>query len=703
LICALVTLAVGVVIVGPAAPRAEAVSSTLLSTACPSATFIGKNGAMATTFAQGFPSGPFGTNACDGVFDIAFDNGGNVYVADQFDGSLYRFPAAGGSAAVAAHLGHALGPGAYDIAFGIGGELYGVEPFPNGNISAGAVVQLNPQSGAVERVVTNRLTLPTWMAVDPATGDLFVTNGGTGGNFSPDLWRIRDPDSTDRAHPPTVSVYGTDQAGFNQVAVAPNGSVYATTRDNRLVTFGATDTPQPAHETTIAKLPSDADAGLALGPAGGGGAPSSVFVASRNVDRIDLPSGRVSTIVVSESGGVGDMRIGPDGCLYMANSQSVVRVSNADGLCAGQSSDVASYVPTPAQVPWTLRSVAQSWFWVALLIVLLGAASTLFNATLDANLEEIQGWFAPLRSKLSRKAAAPDESDQSDEPADLEESAGSGKPAGWRGWRGLALYLFLAGIVYTVRSPSLGTFADFAVGIGVGSLVGMEVSRRRIAKRSGKIGQPVARPSTLLIATAFMIISVLASAKPGYVFGIVIGMAFVPALEEAETGAYAAFGAALALVIGLAAWLLRWPLAYPLGAHPSVFHRFVADVLAVIFVSSVCTVAFGMAPLRFLPGEKVRAWNTWAWAVLWAIGLFGLVHILESGYGYASAAQERTPTLVLGVVMLVVAVAFWAYFRRRGASTLADPQPVPEYVAAGATGSGGTDGQAGDAIDPSEV
>ena len=176
-----------------------------------------------------------------------------------------------------------------------------------------------------------------------------------------------------------------------------------------------------------------------------------------------------------------------------------------------------------------------------------------------------------------------------------------------------------------------------------------------------------------LIAGAFMLISAIASARPGYVFGIIIGVTFVPALEKSETGAYSALEAVLVLGIGLVAWLLRWPLSYGLRAHPDTFHRFVADLLAVIVVSCVCAVAFGMAPLRFLPGEKVRAWHQVAWVVLWAVGLFALLQILESGYGYASATEERTPTLVFGIVLLVLSIAFWAYFRIERQSKQSSP------------------------------
>jgi hypothetical protein len=622
------------------------------SVTCPSAVIVGKGGVVVTTVSQGFPAGPLATNPCDGEFGIAFDGHGNAYASDQLDGNLYRFSLAAPATVAPTYLSDALGPGAYDVAFAPDGDLYGVEPSTNGNISAGAVVQLNPQNGAVMRVVTDQLTLPTWLAVDPHTGDLFVTNGGSGGYFSSDLWRIQDPQSTSHSSPPSVSVYSTDPSGFSQVAVAPGGTVYALNRDDRLVRFGDAATKEPAKETVVADVPSDASGGLAIGSTG-----TSAYVIASVLDRIDLSNGHVTTLAAFKFGGAISIEMGPDGCLYSQDARSIVRFSSAGGLCipsAPSSSDVASYVPTPAQVSWSFRNIGESWFWVAVLIVLLGAASTLFNATLDANIVEIQGWFEPLRRRLRRKGAPVDQ--------------GPREPTKWRGWRGITLYLLIAGLVYTIRSPSIGTFADFAVGIAAGSIIGTEVTRRSIAKRRKKIGEPIALPSTLFVAAAFLAISALASARPGYVFGIIIGMTFVPALEDAESGAYSAFGAAFAFGIGLIAWFLRWPIAYGLDTNPNFFHRFVADVLAIIFVSSVCTVAFGMTPLRFLPGETVRKWHEAVWIVLWALGLFALVQILESGYGYASASAERTPTLVLGLVLLVVAVAFWAYFRRRKTS-----------------------------------
>jgi hypothetical protein len=78
------------------------------------------------------------------------------------------------------------------------------------------------------------------------------------------------------------------------------------------------------------------------------------------LDGIDLSNGRVTTLAVFKFGGSTSIEMGPDGCLYSQDSRSILRFSSADGLCipsAPTSSDVASYVPTPAQVSWSIRNI----------------------------------------------------------------------------------------------------------------------------------------------------------------------------------------------------------------------------------------------------------------------------------------------------------------------------------------------------------
>jgi uncharacterized repeat protein (TIGR01451 family) len=294
------------------------------SSSCVAGTPAAENGAAVSVFSSGIPSGPFGTNACDGAFGLAFDGSGNTFVSDQFNGNLYKFPSGGGTADPSTLLSDALGGGAYDLTFGTDGELYGVIPGTSTTCNCGSVVQLNPQTGAIIRTLSNTLNFPTWIATDPISGDLFFTNGASAG--SPNVYRIQDPSSSS----PTVSVYGSDSSGFTQLAFAPNGTLYALNRNNQLVSFGGTNTSQPATETIVAGVPSGGF-GLALGPISSNGTPSSVYMTeSGDITQVSLPSGTTTQL---ESGGAGDLKVGPDGCLYATNTTEVLRVTSTSGSC----------------------------------------------------------------------------------------------------------------------------------------------------------------------------------------------------------------------------------------------------------------------------------------------------------------------------------------------------------------------------------
>ena len=308
------------------------------SSACATGNPTAENGANVSVVANGFPTGPQGLNSCAGTFGIAFDGDGNLYVADQFQGSVYKFPPGGGVADPSTLIGSLLdtsgGNGLDDLTFGTDGELYGVlpdgtsgSPFCN---DCGTVVQINSQTGTIVRTLTSTLNTPAWIATDPISGDLFVGNGGSGSLFSPDIWEIQNPASAS----PTVSVYATDTNGINQFVFVPNGTLYAVTHDDRLVSFGGTNTAQPATETTIANLPS-AIASVALGPIGSNGAPSSVYVGGTNGDiyQVALPTETATQIETGAASLPIDMKAGPNGCLYAADGNNLITVSSTSGSC----------------------------------------------------------------------------------------------------------------------------------------------------------------------------------------------------------------------------------------------------------------------------------------------------------------------------------------------------------------------------------
>lgn len=51
-------------------------------------------------------------------------------------------------------------------------------------------------------------------------------------------------------------------------------------------------------------------------------------------------------------------------------------------------------------------------------------------------------------------------------------------------------------------------------------------------------------------------------------------------------------------------------------------------VLAAIFLLGVQSVVFGLIPLRFLDGDKLRNWSQLAWVLVYGAGVFFFVHLL---------------------------------------------------------------------------
>ena len=293
------------------------------SSSCNSGAPVAENGATLAVPESGFPTGPRDLNSCDGIFGMAFDGNGDLYAADQFNGDIYKFPPGGGAASPSTLLSGSSGAEIDDLTFGTDGELYAVEP------DSGSVVQLDTNTGATLRTVASGFTSPAWIATDPLTGDLFVSPGGSGTLQSNDIERISNPSGTN----PQVSTYVTDPNSWVQIAFAPNGTLYAITRDNRLVSIGGTNTTQPATESTITNVPSGS-VGLVLGPIGSDGSPTSVYVTGNgDVSEVALPSGTVTQLATGSAGVPVDAKAGPDGCIYGADNSEVIRVTSVNGNC----------------------------------------------------------------------------------------------------------------------------------------------------------------------------------------------------------------------------------------------------------------------------------------------------------------------------------------------------------------------------------
>jgi Bacterial Ig-like domain (group 1)/Thrombospondin type 3 repeat len=328
---------------------------------------IAAPGFLVTPYATGFVArnyffGGVNFSGCPGAFGIAFDGSGNLYVADNPTGNIYKFPPGGGVANSGTLLTSTpIGPSLGGLAFDMSGHLFAGRDATTGNFTTGAVLQIDPSTGAVLHTVASGLTCPTTIAVDPLSGDLFTDDTCSGsGSDNPSIFRISNPAGSS----PTTSVYTTLPGTPNAtLAFAPSGTMYVwavTASGAQIAKVSGTNGPSTP---TVSILPglsvgflgllaegmqSNGDADfLILNFPPNGNVPGGIGIADLTINPPTL-----STVLVS--GGVTNnnlFALGPDGCLYTAQGDAVFRITDTTGACEYTSVPPA---PTLALTPTTI-------------------------------------------------------------------------------------------------------------------------------------------------------------------------------------------------------------------------------------------------------------------------------------------------------------------------------------------------------------
>jgi hypothetical protein len=211
--------------------------------------------------------------------------------------------------------------------------------------------------------------------------------------------------------------------------------------------------------------------------------------------------------------------------------------------------------------------------------------------------------------------------------------------------------------------------------IGVAVLVGGTASRRFVKRVRGDEGKLRAYPAALLVAIVCVVISRVASFQPGYLYGIVAGIAFTASLTKEDEGKAAARAALAGLVASVVAWIVWIPIGNSAsGADANIVVLTLDAFLAAMFVGGLQALVFGFVPVRYLPGAKVWAWSKPVWLLLFGVGSFGFLHVLlhpESDYDGSLETM-----LVLFLAFATASGAFWAYFRLRTPKPKAAEAPV---------------------------
>lgn len=333
---------------------------------------------------------------------------------------------------------------------------------------------------------------------------------------------------------------------------------------------------------------------------------------------------------------------------------------------AGGQQEFFSSIPTPLQISTDPQVIATNFFLASLLGLLFGILSTVFNNTLQENHEEVNrllfGWLPKFKAPAT----------------------GFQLPPALR-WpiRILVILfvLFLTGLINSFLDPSfqpfslqgLGIFLTMLLSIGLINL--LDQGSKVLAARGLKLDAGFKiHPVGILVAILCVLASRSTEFLPGYLFGVMGGLALAPgAISHSRQALISGSGLVVALIVGLAAWVLTIPLGFLLGAAASflplqVVLVAVQSILLLVFLVALENAFFELLPLAVTAGADIFSWNKIVWFLAFVPVFFLFYHILLNPDG-AFFAGIANPNSILILVLLVayglLTLGTWLFFRLR--------------------------------------
>jgi hypothetical protein len=338
-------------------------------------------------------------------------------------------------------------------------------------------------------------------------------------------------------------------------------------------------------------------------------------------------------------------------------STTVASAAGNDGGGAANSvvSSFSTSLPTPTAVGSSIPALLLSALLVLALVLLVVFPSQLFNRTYEENHERIRAWWEGRLpwTRSGRERA---------------------QTRAWHGAVGLACAVLVGAALGTLLDPKAGLnkrsaalFAGIVLSLlfSITLAAAVNATYRRVRKRGAR-WELRALPSGLVVAALCVLVSRVVNFHPGYLYGIIGGIAFAGALPRKEEGRLVALLSAATLAVAVIAWLLWVPAAAAAAQGNAGFGTALwANLLSALFVGGLAGVVIGLVPLRFLPGEKLAAWHWGAWSTVFALALFGMVQIMlrpQSASAHVASVPLWT-TVGLFLAFGTASVAFWGYFR----------------------------------------
>jgi hypothetical protein len=318
---------------------------------------------------------------------------------------------------------------------------------------------------------------------------------------------------------------------------------------------------------------------------------------------------------------------------------------------------MASRLLSPTQIDLSAENLGKGGLLAFLLVALLYLPVTIFNKATEKNHEEISRWLSRPRAWLA-----------------FVMMPFRGHPIGT-----LAGGVLLSTALFSFVEPGFPSESgalEYAIGMLIGFAVvstlffsGWRYVLHRLEPEA--TGHWVIYPPYILLAAVLVVFARLAHFLPGVVLGTIAEYEPAKPLSKRTAGIRVAVTYGLLIVLGMVAWFAWIPVEHAASHEGASSITLILDsALAIIFISALESVAFGLIPMTFLDGNDLYRWNKPIWATLWGAALlwFSIVILHPALSTYHALEGSRAVWFALLFSSLMAAsLATWAFFRIREA------------------------------------